>query len=129
MDSKGLGFQKRLSAGRGNGSHGVTVGTEDFKGYQSSFINELPSHLTRHQVSPSHAFWVVGWIVARHGLKRRQKDRSIIASNLRDLRVLRARISYLRLSLRVNSCSKAAPIRVSVQYELSKASRPCLLAT
>jgi hypothetical protein len=44
-------------------------------------------------------------------LKNGINDRSTIATNLHDLRVLRARISYLRLSTRVNSRSKAVPIR------------------
>jgi hypothetical protein len=44
-------------------------------------------------------------------LKNGINDRSTIATNLHDLRVLRARISYLRLSTRVNSRSMAVPIR------------------
>ncbi len=70
----------------------VTVGTEGFREYLEFILgcsmdyNEPP-------------------------LKNGIDDRSTIATNRRDLRVLRARISYLRLSTGVNSRSVAVPIR------------------
>ena len=40
-------------------------------------------------------FWLVRWIMARHGLKAASGDWPTMTKNLRDLRDLRASISYL----------------------------------